>query len=510
MERKTLIILLSAMCATFIAVTLSWSSHALAKRYGGNLKVIAWGGSPRNLSHVGKVDTPNDWMYARGAAETLIYVDNEGVYHPRLAKKWEVSPDGKSIIFHLHGGVMFHDGTPCDAQAVKESLDVARMGEMGGSLRTIESIEVLNSHTVRINLKHWDWAVLDALAGTSHCRIISPTSLKTKSDEWLFTHIVGTGPFELVEYKRDVELRFKKFDKYWQKGKPYLDGYTVLLMADYTTALMAFKAGEGHVMGVQPKDVASLKEEGYDLEIGPQGATIVWYFDSANPDSPFHDVRVRKAFCYAIDEQELAKVGYGYYVPVNQPYPPGNLWHNPLVKGYPYNPDKAKKLLAAAGYPKGFKTKLIIVAGGEKDTVIAMQDMLKRVGIDAEIVELTLPRFSETVAVTGWNGVVRGITGVVPSHPARGERYSNLTFGATWKSVMRQPELEELFLKASKERDPNKAKEMFHELYQLMVDKYCHAFFAYFSPQILALRKGVQNLGIELQWWTLENAWLER
>jgi len=494
------------LCAVVLALPLS---VCFAKEYGGILKVISWSGSPRNMSHIGKVDTPMCWMYTRGAAETLIYMDPKNVYHPRLATSWKISPDGKSITFTLQKGVKFHDGTPLNAQAVKESLDVARQGEMP-ALKAISSIDVVDDYTVRLNLPKWDWGVWHALAATSHARIISPTSLKTKPDEWLFTHIVGTGPFEFVEYKRDVSLKFKKFKDYWKKGKPYLDGVEILLMADYTTALMSFKAGEAHIMAIQPKDADALKKEGYNILVGPGGNTVVWYFDSANPKSPFHDVRVRKAFSYAVDNRELAKVGYGYYIPTDQPWPPDSPWYNPKVIGYPYDPEKAKKLLQEAGYPNGFKTKLIIVAGGEKDTVVAMQDMLKRVGIEAEIEELTLPRFSETVAVTGWNGIARGLCGFEPGHPGQAEKYSNLTFGATWKSVQREPELEELFLKATSEPNPEKAKAMYHELYRLMVDKYAHAYFAYFSPALTAYTKEPQDVGLELQWWTLEEAWLKK
>jgi peptide/nickel transport system substrate-binding protein len=264
------------------------------------------------------------------------------------------------------------------------------------------------------------------------------------------------------------------------------------ILPDYTSALVSFKAGEGQVlMNLDAKDVASMQQQaGFNVQVGPTGKTDVFFFDSANPESPFSDIKVRQAFWHAINKQALADLGPDVYINVNQPYPPYFWPHNPDVVGYEYNIDEAKRLLEEAGYSEGFTFDLNMVAGRPKEIPLLIQSDLSKVGITMNIQEWTMAKYGEMVVFGGWNGIAMASgAGWVPKHPSLGERQSciSLTEGMGWISSQRFPELTELFLEANAERDFSTAEGMYHDLYKMMVDDYCAFFFGNFVPTLTVL-----------------------
>ena len=298
---------------------------------------------------------------SRPAIETLLRYDEKGNPVPWLAAGWKISKDLRSVTLTLRKGVMFHDGTDCDPEAVKWNLERYRTSD-NPELKAVTSIDVVSDSAVKINLSEWDSALIGNLASYAGM-IISPTAFKTNGGEWCRSHPVGTGPFKFVSWQKDVRIKYEKFNAYWQKGKPYLDGIEWVVITDPMSRLAAFKRGEvDDLANVQPKDVEDLKASGkyYGAFCELSALTFCVMGDSAHPGSPFTDLRVRRAIEYAIDKQALAKTfTLGFGQTSNQYAPPKAWGNNPNVKGYPYDPNKAKKLLAEAGYPKGFKTKII-------------------------------------------------------------------------------------------------------------------------------------------------------
>jgi ABC-type transport system substrate-binding protein len=164
-----------------------------------------------------------------------------------------------------------------------------------------------------------------------------------------------------------VSIKFKKNENYWQKGKPYLDGIEYSIITNLTTAANVFKNGGANVLTrMNTETYRDIKESGkYVIDTDEKlagaylGSGIM--FDSGNPDSPFANLKVRQAVMHAVDTEAIAKsVLNGLAVPTNQYNTPASPFYNPDVKGYPYDPEKAKQLLAEAGYPNGFKTKLTV------------------------------------------------------------------------------------------------------------------------------------------------------
>jgi ABC-type transport system substrate-binding protein len=347
------------------------------------------------------------------ALEPLVKTDDNERIQPWLAESWSVAKDGKSITFKLRKGIKFHDGTDFNADAVKYNLEADAKANIRGSNMLVDKVasyDIIDPYTLRMNLKEWDSTILLRLAQSvpGLGLIASPTAMKKEvtPETMAKLHCVGTGPFIFDGWKRDSWVKYKKWDGYWQKGKPYLDEMKIQSIADLTTSIMSLKSGEAQaVENVDPVDAKQLEKEGFQI----------WqpnlYFlhsilpDGGNPNSPFAKKNVRLALDYAIDKRAICKgVGMGYYEPLNQLAWSKAPWYNPSLPYREYDPKKAKQLLAEAGYPNGFKTKLVTDVMARKDTLVAVQTYLKEVGIDTELEVL---EFGAAFAKSkqGWQGI---------------------------------------------------------------------------------------------------------
>jgi ABC-type transport system substrate-binding protein len=237
----------------------------------------------------------------------------------------------------------------------------------------------------------------------------SPTAMQkpTTPDNITQVHMVGTGPFMFDSWQRDNYLRVKKNPNYWQKGQPYLDGIEFRNVPDVTVSIMSFKAKETNcVMTIDPIDAVNLKKEGYQIVVPPMHL-IHWLCpDGANPNSPFANLKVRQALEYAIDKKGMAEgIGMGYFEPVTQFAAKSDGWYDPNIPAREYNVQKAKQLLAEAGYPNGIKTKLVTDVRVRQDTLVAVQTYLKEAGFDCTLDKTDMARSME-LTVKGWEGIL--------------------------------------------------------------------------------------------------------
>ena len=339
--------------------------------------------------------------------ELLIRTDENEKLFPWLAESWKISPDSKSITFNLRKGVKFHDGTDFNAEAVKYNLQQVLASNIAGSavLNKISSYDVIDPYTVRMNLTEFDYTLLLRLGQSIIGLMASPTAVQTKKTPE--ERAVGTGPFKFDSWKRDDFVKGAKNPNYWQKGKPYLDTIMYKSITDVTVAIMSFKAGELNVVqNIDPVDAKQLAKDGF--QTSQTGVTWLHSLipDGANPKSPFADRKVREALEYAIDKKtHAAGVGMGAYTPLYQVAMPKDLHYNPGLQPREYNVAKAKQLLTEAGYPRGFKTKIVTDVRVRKDSLVAIQTYLKEAGIETELDIATLPRIT-TLQREGWEGIL--------------------------------------------------------------------------------------------------------
>lgn len=379
---KNLIQLIASLASVLILFVGVMPVQAETSKYGGWLKIITESqpkvfGYPSQAGH-------RDHYYMQGCLEHLLDFDKDGQTIPKLVTSWDISSDKKSITLHLRENVKFHDGTDFNAQAVKINLDIVRENSKN-YLKEVSSIDVVDTHTVVLNISEYSESIFNTLASRPGY-MISPTALENNSAEWAKTHPVGTGPFKFVKYERGVSMEFVKFDDYWDEGKPYLDGMKTFIIADKMAQLAAFRTGNGNMLRlVQPKDAAGLKEEGYEISANP-GIVKGLAGDSKNPSSPYAKKKVREALEYAIDKEAIVNaLGFGYSKAAYQDAFPGTFAFNSDIEGRRYDPEKAKQLLTEAGYPNGFKTKIIARGTLWKNVWVAVQGYLSDVGIECEV-----------------------------------------------------------------------------------------------------------------------------
>lgn len=484
-------------------------------QYGGILK-IAHAVDADNLGDpVARPMSSTSVRVTYAAIETLLRYDEKGVPSPWLATGWKISSDFKSITFNLRKGVKFHDGTDFNAEAVKWNLDRYRTST-NPELKDVQSVEVVDAYTVKLNLSKWTSTLLDNF--TVHAgMMISPTSFQKNGPEWAKTHPIGTGPFKFVSWQRDSGVKFEKFMGYWQKGKPYLDGIEWIFIADTTSRTMAFKKGEVNVLLIlEPQDVKELEKERkyYFSKGGLSGLNICIAGDSGHSDSPFADVRVRQAIEHAIDKKALVDtLTLGYGTVCNQYAYPGTWGLNPSVKGYPYDPDRAKRLLAEAGYPNGFKTTLYTPNWGNYVyPPPAIQQYLSQVGVTVDIEPVNQGRHQQLLR-GGWRGILVQHTPMILP-----DALSNLVTHASAKSYLKGSiaycdDYEALLEKALAAPDFETKKKLTWEAQKLLIDKYALLNFLYTMPRMNAFYNNVHDTGIGVTTdtqWTPENAWIAK
>ncbi|HVN96641.1 MAG TPA: ABC transporter substrate-binding protein [Syntrophorhabdaceae bacterium] len=504
------------VCLVSIAVFCPvWDGLAKSPQYGGVMRMsdqtdgISIGYPPKLLRVYGI-------KQASPAVETLFRIDKTGRAVPWLVKSFKENAVSKSVTLVLRTGVKFHDGTDFNAEAVKWNLEEHLAAKSQGTEK-IKSIDVLDSETLRINLSEWDNTLTSSLALTLGM-IISPTACKKNGEEWAMSHPVGTGPFQFVSWEKDVRTIYKKFPNYWQKGKPYLDGIEWIPIADSNTRTLSFKRGElDLILWVAAKDVTDLEKGGALVTRRRAGSGVTALVpDSANPVSPFAKLKVRQAAQYAIDEDAVVRsIFHGEAEVTNQWAYRGHWAFNPSIIGYPYNPAKARKLLAEAGYPKGFKTKLIYRTTPEADQLFAaVQGYLQAVGIDAELEPAQTGRWNQAVLQGGkWEGLAMG--DLMPNPETAAALLQRYSGGGPFFTQMLAPEDYVQAIKRANTAQNFKEKQKWtREALKSMIDTHClqiilyaQSFFAVSKPYLhnhgfYETPNGVGS--------TPEEAWIER
>jgi peptide/nickel transport system substrate-binding protein len=372
-------------------------------KYGGVLKEVLTVGPATPIGYMVEA-APDAMADARPAIESLVQVRPGGAVDPLLATSWEVAPDGKSITLKLREGVMFHDGTDFNARAVKWNLDAQIEA---GRVPDWESVDIVNDYTIRINIPGYKNTILTGLGG-GYAMITSPTAVELNGLDWARWHPVGTGPFKFVKYDRDSKLVYERNDDYWNEGLPYLDGIEFVVIADETVRSIAFQKGDIHTLRASGLVAQDLRDMGFDY-VTRAGGTFVLIPDSINADSPFADKRIRLAVSHAIDREALAAaLGYGFSVAAYQVLPGYSLTAIPNLDKHEFDQDKARQLLAEAGYPDGLKTTIhAFIRVVPKDYITAIVNMLGEVGIVAEPDFPEAGKYSE-YRFGGWNDAMLG------------------------------------------------------------------------------------------------------
>lgn len=510
-KRKNIIGMASLVFLFFVFVFAA-NTFADQPRYGGILK-ISQPYENRGLGYPPTVKQ-TEIRLVSACVETLLRVDEKGRVSPSLAESWKYDPQQKTLTLNLRKGVKFHDMTDFNAEAVKYNMTVI-FSKQNSVMINVDEVLVPDEYTIVLRLKKWSNDILPYL-GMKWGLIISPDAYKKHGADWCNSHPVGTGPFKFVSWQRDVMHKFERFDHYWQKGKPYLDGIEWHIVVDPVTQLAAFRDGEHHIMTVlDTKDARQLENTGKYKIISLPGGFQLISGDGIHPESPWSKVKVRQAMMHAIDRESIAAaVGSGYWgvSPRHQLAREGTWEDNPDVKGYPYNPEKARQLLAEAGYPNGFKTSLLTINKPQYivSYMTAIQNQLIEVGIDASLELLDTGKEFQINVGGSWDNALMW----VPNSASRGgliTAYNQYKPTAHMhKCTARPADYQALLEKAMTEPDTEISQEIFRESQKLFVDKYAISNVLFLVPTMAAKYPSVHDDLLEYHefFWHPENAWL--
>ncbi|MCR4392677.1 MAG: glutathione ABC transporter substrate-binding protein [Candidatus Acetothermia bacterium] len=374
----------------FVACLLVVGAVAAAQtpKVGGEL-VIAFGTDPESLDP-NKITSAPAGMVLTHIAQTLLLMTEDLQVAPLLAESWTISEDNLTVTLYLRKGVLFHDGTPFNADAVKVNLERFRKATYAFLLfPRVQTIDVVDEYTVRFNLDK-PFAPLISHLTHNFVAMVSPKQIAELPEGKDIMEPIGTGPFKFDRWVRGDHVRIVRNDAYWGQ-KPYLDSVVFKVVPSDATRLVLLETGEVHaIMRVPPLDaprVATTK--GLEVVRVPSVRTIYIAFNYQKP--PFTDVRVRQAINYAVDKEAIVKEILGGMGGVSDaPIMPLIFGYTPQTP-YEYDPEKARQLLAEAGFPKGFKCTLYHPTGRYmKDAAIAeaVQAYLAEVGIQAELITM--------------------------------------------------------------------------------------------------------------------------
>jgi len=335
----------------------------------------------------------------------------EAVLVPGLAKSWEVSDDGLVYTFHLVEGVKFHNGADFTADDVvytvnrmmnpktlaknTDFMDMIKGAkafyeDTTGTITGVEGVVALDDYTVQITLEAPFGSFLANIA-TPGCAIYDRETTEAAGDQFGVDpeKCIGTGPFRVVKWERGVEVALETNPDYF-KGPSKLDGIRFLIVPDEDTQRMMFETGQVDIFNFEygPSQLDYFLNSEYKDQIvsGMRAGTYYYLFNQSIP--PLDNVKVREALFYAIDRQAILDALYNGKGHVAHTFvAAGVLGHNPDAPEIPYEPEKAKALLAEAGYPNGFDMEVAQFADSSSALQVneIVQSYLAQIGVNMTI-----------------------------------------------------------------------------------------------------------------------------
>jgi ABC-type transport system substrate-binding protein len=485
-----------------VVIVMPLFAAAQTPKRGGTLRV-SYGNEIANLDFHTAPGYEMMWV-AMNVGCGLVNITPDGKFVGDAAESWQTSPDGLLYTFKLRKNVLFHDGTPVDAAAVKFSIDrlmdPATKSGMRPFYESVHSVEVLDPHTVQVRLKHPYAFFLHMLAAYRTGLVFySPTATQkyTLEDrkQGKPGSVIGCGPFKFVEWVKGSHLVMERFDKYFVPGQPYLDRVMIRVIKDPVTEMAAFKNGEiDFIASFSADHVDTMRAQNPNAQIltGKEttpmlAAMKVTVPKDGKPMSTervphpiLGDLRVRKALgCYGLDRQEIVKIAFkGQATPWVGMAPPGTLESVNVNHMCPYDQAKAKALLAEAGYGPGKPLTIELMTNTEKSvfSVIAtmIKEQLARIGVTANIRLVDKVTWMNTTLQDGpWDMYVEDLLSLltIDSNGYLSTAYVSKNSSAWSHPRHTDTKVDDLYARYARELDPAKRKAIGKELLEYVADK---------------------------------------
>lgn len=445
--------------------------------------------------------------------DNLVSRDEDGNYHAELAEDWVVSEDGTELTFTLRQGVKFHNGETMTADDVVFSINRAIESSITKTITSnIQSVEKIDDNTVKVTLPFPYGAALECIS--NHYLVIISQKAYEEDPEGFNTNPVGTGPYRFVSWERGSKVTLERFEEYW--GDPAsIQNVVFKVYTDSSTAVLAFEAGELDFMYNVPQvDRAKfLDTETVNYVEAPMNGNAFILFN--NRDGVFSDVRVRQAVTYAVDRDAIvigALEGVG--IPVSVIVSPVATGYPEDLQGNPRDLEKAKALLAEAGYPNGFSVEMKIAQGDmyKKPSEI-IQSQLAEIGIDVQISLMEKSTWSQEVITNrNYDMSFEVATYALNDGDAIYNFYHSDKIDNGLNHVLCAiPELDELLDAGKRTTDQEARNEIYRQVCQIILDQavVCPVYTSYASAMAPNTLKGLDRASSVNEYNVKDFSWSE-
>lgn len=402
---------------------------------------------------------------------SLVRTDEKGEIVNDLAESYEVVND-TTWKFKLKEGITFHDGSKLTSEDVKYTIDTIKNKEnkfklaSDFSFMTVNVIDELNFEIVT------DEPFAALLLRLNYVKIIPKAYVEKVGSEEFAKAPIGSGPYKFVERSKDEKVVMQAYDNYFG-GKPAIDKVTYYVIPEAASRIAALESGDVDIISnVETSQVERLKAEDNIEVIGNPTTRVIFMGMNTLAEGPLQNVKVRQALNYAVDRQAIIKgVLDGYATQIATISTPEYDGYDPSITPYEYNPEKAKQLLAEAGYLNGFEIDFSVTSGylNGQDVGQAVAAQLGEVGIKCTVKEIDSATQREQIAagtvaplyMNGIGGPYSNIDLVAKLSFSTGERYSTYS----------NPDFDALRLKAAATVDKNEANKLLSQLQQMAKDE---------------------------------------
>ena len=421
--------------------------------------------------------------------EGLMKPTPDGDLTPAIAESYEVSEDRMTYTFHLREGVQFHNGKTVTAEDVVYSIQRCAAATETGIVQVeafsvIQSIETPDDKTVAITISEPSNEFISYMT----------TAILPADYDKQDTAPVGTGPFKFVSRTAQDSVVLEKFDGYW--GTPaQLDKVTLKIIENADSLMMSLQSGAidlcAHLTSTQ---VAQLGEN-FDVAEGTMNLVQALYLNNA--EKPFDDVRVRQALCYAVDKQEIIDLAFdGYGSPIGSSMYPafGKYFDDSLTNYYTKDVDKAKALLADAGYPNGFEMTITVPSNYKPhmDTAEVLVQQLADIGVKATIQPIEWESWvSDVYAGRQFQSTVVGVDASTMTARALLERFTS-TYGKNFINY-NNAEYDALFQQVLASNDDAEQTALYKQMEQNLTENAANVYIQDLAD-LVAVRKGLEGV----------------
>ena len=448
--------------------------------------------------------------------DQLVEVEEDKIV-PGLAESWEHSSDGKEWTFHLRDA-QFSNGDPVTAEDVKFSIERFADPDVNINYATlgaaIDSVDVVDDHTVKVNLNDVDGAFLDNLAMFA-AAIVPQKVIEQEGDKAFAEAPIGSGPFMVTSFKRGQETVLERNPHYWREGQPYLDEVKFEFVPDANTRTLELRSGEVDVAdGIPYNQVDSLAAtDGINVEVADSLKWDSVFFNTKQ--APLDEVEVRQALNYATPkEQILDAVLFGNAAVANSQIPPVKYWDE-SIDPYPYDIEKAQELMSESSVPDGFDLELQIPSGDavEKQTAEIIKSEWAKIGVNVSIV----PRDFGTM-FSDWLEGKGGDAATFPGDALSSDTLSDDEIAAlmydpaaglnSLGTFYDNKQVTDLLADAKGTLDEGQRADDFSQIQQIGQDD-APAVPLFFTKSVTGYQDTVQNFQTyPIGWWPLREVWL--